>query len=171
MEQPRSVADILERVRASWATLLGALEGLSDEQLVEPGPQGWSVKDHLAHIMVWDNVPTTILRGQPQRVAFGLDETTYSRIDSVDQLNALIYSRYQDVPLNEVRSTLGQMHSGLLAALERLSDADLDRRIASFGGDADDQRPLRDKIEGDSWGHYAEHAGWLRELRESLVSS
>jgi hypothetical protein len=171
VEQPRSVAEIVERVRASWAMLLEAVAGLSDAQLVEPGPEGWSVKDHLAHIMVWDSVPTTILSGQPQRVAFGLDETTYSRIDSVDQLNALIYSRFRDVALDEVRSTLQRIHSELVAALELLGDADLDRSIASFGGDADDQRPLRDKIEGDSWGHYAEHAGWLRELRESLVSS
>src|SRR5205814_1590352 len=103
-----------------------------------------------------------------QHVAFDLDEDTYARIDSVDQLNARIYERYRDVPLDEVRAALDRVHAELVAALERLGDADLDRTIGSFGGDIDDRRPMYDKIEGDCWGHYTEHSGWLRELRAAL---
>jgi hypothetical protein len=170
VQQPRTVAEILDRVRATWTVLLATVEGLSDEQLTEPGPpDGWSMKDHFAHIMVWDSVPTSIVRGDPPWVAFGLDQGGYDRIDSVDQLNAFIYERHKDRPLSEVRVSMERVHAELVSMVERLSEAELDRTVADFGGDVDDTRPLRDKIEGDSYGHYAEHTGWLRELRGVLV--
>src|SRR5918995_1790290 len=88
MQQPRTVADVLERIHSTWTALHDTITGLSDQQMTEPGPEGWSVKDHLAHVMAWDNVPTTILEGEAQHSAFGLDRVAYDRIDSVDQLNA-----------------------------------------------------------------------------------
>ena len=168
MQQPRTVAETLKRIHMTWAELHAVADGLSEQQLNEPGPEGWSVKDHLAHIMVWDSVPTTILRGRAQHRAFGLDQDAYDRIDSVDQLNAYIYDKHKDRPLAEVSTGLSEVHAELVAAIERLTDADLDRPIGSFGPDSDDNRPLRDKIEGDSYGHYAEHTGWLAELRRVL---
>ncbi|HYW89046.1 MAG TPA: DinB family protein [Chloroflexota bacterium] len=171
MEPPRTVAEVLERVHTTWAALHEAVAGLSDQQLTQPGPEGWSVKDHLAHIMVWDSVPIAVLRGEPQHRAFGLERDAYDRIDSVDQLNAIIYERFKGVPLAEVRTGLDSVHGELVAAIERLSDADLDRTIGDYGGDADDRRPLREKLEGDSYGHYAEHSGWLRDLRDALTAS
>ncbi len=118
--------------------------------------------------MVWDSAPLTIMRGQPQYRAFGLDAGAYTRIDSVDQLNAYIHERHRQRPLTDIRADLLRVHEELVAALRQLSDADLDRGIASFGGDPDDTRPLRDKIEGDTYGHYAEHTAWLRELRKAI---
>jgi hypothetical protein len=168
VDQPQTLAQVLERVHTSWAALFDTIAGLTDRQLVEPGPEGWSVKDHLAHVMAWEQAPTAILGGRHQREAFGLDEAAYERIDSVDQLNARVYERYRDLPLDQVRSDMTRVHEQLVAALEGLTDADLGRTIGSFGGDPEDQRPLLDKIEGDSWGHYADHAGWLRELRSAI---
>jgi hypothetical protein len=106
VEPPRTVAEVLERVHTTWAALHEAIAGLSDQQLTQPGPEGWSVKDHLAHIMVWDSVPIAVLRGEPQHRAFGLDRDAYDRIDSVDQLNAIIYEQFKGVPLAEVRTGL-----------------------------------------------------------------
>ncbi len=168
MQNPRTVAEVLAQVHTTWAELLDTIDGLSEAQLIEPGPDGWSMKDHLAHIMAWDSVPVTILRGQPQHRAFGLDEAAYDRIDSVDQLNALIYDRHKDMPPAEVRASLERVHAELVSALQHLSDADLDRAVAEFSGDVEDTRPMREKIEGDSYGHYAEHRAWLAELRSVL---
>jgi len=168
VNQPRSVADVLSRIHTTWSELVGTLDGLSQSQLVEADPEGWSIKDHLAHITAWDRVPAAIMRGDRQHVAFGLDEGAYERIDSVDQLNAIIYERHRDRALADVQADMQQAHADLVSAVEKLSDADLDRAIADFGSDPDDTRPLRDKIEGDSYGHYVEHAGWLRQLRHVL---
>jgi hypothetical protein len=36
--------------------LLSAIDGLAEEQLTERSLDGWSVKDHLAHLSLWDDV-------------------------------------------------------------------------------------------------------------------
>src|SRR6059036_4000408 len=48
--------DLLRRYRESRAKLLQAIESLTDEQMSEPSLDGWSVKDHLAHIALWDDI-------------------------------------------------------------------------------------------------------------------
>jgi hypothetical protein len=167
--QPGTIADVLDRVRSGWSALGETFAGLNEQQMTAPGPEGWSVKDHLAHVSTWERALTTILNGRPQRVAFDLDSETYDRIDSVDQLNAIIYKRYQERPLDEVLAESEQVHGDMVAALERLTDADLERSVADFGGDVDDERPIRQKIEGDSYEHYAEHVGWLSAVRSFVL--
>lgn len=36
--------------------LLSAIHGLSDGLMTEPSLDGWSVKDHLAHLALWDDI-------------------------------------------------------------------------------------------------------------------
>ena len=48
--------DLLRRYRESRAKLLQAIESLTDEQMSEPSLDGWAVKDHLAHIALWDDI-------------------------------------------------------------------------------------------------------------------
>jgi len=167
--EPATLLDVLDRVRVGWAALAETFDGLDEQQLTAPGPEGWSVKDHLVHLSAWERALTTILNGQPQRLAFDLDPDRYDRIDSVDQLNAIIYQRYLERPLDEVLAESAQVHADMVGALERLTDADLDRSVADFGGDLDDDRPIRQKIEGDSYEHYAEHIGWLLAVRSFVL--
>ena len=47
---------LLRHYRQMRTELLAAIDGLSDEALVEPSLDGWSVKDHLAHIAHWDEI-------------------------------------------------------------------------------------------------------------------
>jgi len=167
-DAPRTTVEVLERVGDNWSELQQVFAGLTEQQLSEPGPEGWCVKDHLSHISAWECALTAVLRGQPQHRAFGLDAATYDRIDSVDQLNALVYQRTRDRSVADVLSELERAHGDVLAELQRLGDADLDRTIADFGSDPSDGRPIRQKIAGDSFEHYAEHAMWLRDLLAAI---
>jgi hypothetical protein len=164
-------ADVFERVQREWATLQDTLAGLNEQQLTAPGPEGWSIKDHLAHLSTWEKVLLTILGGKPQHVAFDLDADAYDRIDSVDQLNAIVYERHKGRSLDEVLAESARVHADMLSAVQRLSDADLERSIADFGADRDDHRSIRAKIEGDSYAHYAEHVSWIRDVRRAVLSS
>ena len=47
--------ELLQRYETTRADLLSAIEGLSDEQLAAPTLDGWSVKDHLLHLAMWDD--------------------------------------------------------------------------------------------------------------------
>lgn len=47
--------DVLEALEDHRENLLDAIEGLSDEQMAEPGVSGeWSVKDILYHLSLWE---------------------------------------------------------------------------------------------------------------------
>src|SRR5690242_20210325 len=46
---------LLEHYTKGREELLLAIDGLSDEMMSEPSIDGWSVKDHLAHLAFWDD--------------------------------------------------------------------------------------------------------------------
>jgi hypothetical protein len=64
--EPRTVAELVDRVQIEWAALEFAVASLSTSHLVSPGRDGWSVKDHLMHIGDWEKATTAVLRGRPQ---------------------------------------------------------------------------------------------------------
>ena len=47
---------LLRHYRQMREELLAAIQGLSDELLTDPSLDGWSVKDHLAHVALWDEI-------------------------------------------------------------------------------------------------------------------
>ncbi|MDA0366303.1 MAG: DinB family protein [Chloroflexi bacterium] len=49
-------ADLLAHYDQMREQLLSAINGLSDAALSEPSLDGWSVKHHLAHIALWDDL-------------------------------------------------------------------------------------------------------------------
>jgi hypothetical protein len=48
--------DLLRHYRESRAKMLAAIDGLTDEQMSEHTIDGWAVKDHLAHLALWDDI-------------------------------------------------------------------------------------------------------------------
>jgi hypothetical protein len=152
---------LIDRVQIEWAALEFVVAGLSLELLVAPGPQGWSVKDHLVHIAEWEAATGAVLARRPQHEGFSLPADLPTDIDA---LNDVLYQRSRDVPIDEVQAKGRRVHAGILAALGRLTDADIRSTIAEYGGDPTDHRSLSAKIAGDSYSHYAEHVVWIREL-------
>src|SRR5690242_3764495 len=67
-------AEMSRRIITGYDALKQLLSTWTDEQLVTPGgPDGWSVKDHLAHLAVWERGEAAILRHEDQLKAMGLD--------------------------------------------------------------------------------------------------
>jgi len=58
---------LLQHYRETQQELLSAIDGLSDELLTEPSLDGWSVKDHLAHIAFWDDIRASEVARTPVR--------------------------------------------------------------------------------------------------------
>ena len=49
--EPRTTAELLDRIQAAWSELEQTVAALSEAQLTtELDAQGWSAKDHLVHI-------------------------------------------------------------------------------------------------------------------------
>jgi hypothetical protein len=159
-------AALLERIRSARSDLEQALGRLSDEQLVAPGADGWSAKDHLAHLIVWEQGLVALLEHRPRYIDMGLDEATYLSGDT-DRLNTIFYQRSKDRPLPEVLDEFRRSHQHVLDVLARLSEDDLYRTYSHYQPDEpgeDSGAPILGWIAGNTYEHYAEHQGWIEAL-------
>ena len=57
---PEEKDALLAHYRQMREELLSAIDGLSDALMTETSIDGWSVKDHLAHVAFWDDVNSWI---------------------------------------------------------------------------------------------------------------
>lgn len=156
---------LLARIRASRAALEEVANGLSDQQLVAPGPDGWSAKDHLAHVADWEDCLLGYLNGRDAMQTFGLREEDVD--DTDDGINAALQQRSAGLSAAEARQKFAASHAAVMAALEALTDADIARPLVSYLPDRDDEvarQPVLDRIVGNTYGHYDEHRGWITAM-------
>lgn len=138
---------LLQHYRQMRDDLLAAIDGLDDEMLIEPSLDGWSVKDHLAHIALWDEIRA----GEVARISAGHDSAWRMKLDEDDAYSALGYSLRRSLSLDQARWELATSRQRLLAAIESATTRGLD---ASLYGEAG----LRSE-------HEAEHTGWIKQWR------
>jgi len=159
--EPASVEEVLDRVQLEWAALQFVVSSLSDEELTAPGPEKWSVRDHLEHIAEWEHACTAVLGHRSQFEAFGVDADAYREIDS---LNDALYQRHRAESVGEVKAMANAAHADMVAAISGLQDADLQRSVGDYWMETNPDRQLIEKIAGDTYAHYAEHTLWIKDL-------
>jgi hypothetical protein len=161
---PQTKAELLARMAQGRAALEQALSQLSEVQLTTRKDQnGWSIKDHLAHMAAWEIGITALLQRRPRWEAMGLNEAAVSDHET-DDLNDIIYRQHKDRPLAEVKAYFEEAHQQLLAALNRLSEMELFKPYAYYDESeitGDDSRPIINWIIGNTYEHYAEHQAWI----------
>jgi uncharacterized damage-inducible protein DinB len=138
---------LLQHYRQMRAELLTAIDGLSDEQLTERTLDGWSVKDHLAHIALWDEVRANeIIRiSAGHATAWRLDG------DQDDAYNKVSYAMRQDWSVEQAKWELATWSQRLLDAIAVATPRGLD---PSLYGEA-----------GLVSRHQSQHAGWIKRWR------
>ena len=57
---PRNSAELLARIEQGWNEVQQSVAGRSEAELTRPGPEGWSAREHLSHVTLWE---TMLLRG------------------------------------------------------------------------------------------------------------
>jgi hypothetical protein len=154
--------ELVEALENERENFLDAIDGLSDEDLEEPGVmQDWSIKDLLAHLTLWEAELIKLLwqakQGQkPNSVHF-------NNMD-IDELNARWKKEMQDRTLERVMADFHSIRNQTIRRVEAFSDKDLN--------DANrypwlKNRPLWEWIAGDSFEHEAEHRqqilAWRKE--------
>jgi len=157
-----SKAAVLSELNASREAMLKTLEGLDDDQMVEPGVIGdWSVKDILVHLSLWEAELVTLLWQARQ----GRKPTTAQLSpDTVDELNARWYPMHKDRALNQV---LEDFHAVRRQTARRV-DGFTDKELADPGlFPWLDGEPLGHWIAEDSYGHEAEHMAQIITWRQS----
>src|SRR2546423_12325317 len=113
---------LLQQYRQTRAELLAAIEGLSDELMTEPSLDGWSVKDHLAHLALWDDVRAT----EVVRISAGHDSAWRMTGDQDAAYNALGYALRLSLSLDQARWELTATRQRLLDAIASATPRGLD---------------------------------------------
>ncbi len=140
-------AKLVGHYRGMRADLLAAIEGLSDDQMTETSLDGWSVKDHLAHLALWDDIRSQ----EVTRISAG-HESAWRMTDEQDEaFNALAYEARRTLPLAQVRWELAVSQDRLLGALAAATPRALEPSLYGAAGLTSS--------------HQAQHAGWIRRWR------
>lgn len=153
-------------MQSEWDRFNAYLDKLSETQATTPtDAAGWTAKDHVMHLVVWEDGMNALLDGQSRPEYMGIDRATWTSGD-FDRINAIIQQRHRDVPWAEVRQRFRDVHRRLVAKIEALAEADLQRPYNSFQPDSTATDPIINRLVGNTSHHFAEHQPWI----ETIVS-
>ncbi|HVH64030.1 MAG TPA: DinB family protein [Candidatus Dormibacteraeota bacterium] len=139
--------ELLRHYHQSREALLSAIDGLSEEQLTERSIDGWSVKDHLAHLAFWDDLRAA----EVVRISAGHDSAWRLSPEQDETLNQIGYAMRESLPLEQVEWELATSRQRLLDAIAAATPEGLD--------------PARYGEAGLRTGHETEHVEWIRRWR------
>ena len=152
----------MQRIEGSWNELAELVNQVQDAGgLTKVGADGWTVKDHLAHIGAWERSLLALVQSQDRAAAMGVVETA----EGTDAINEQIRKLHAKDTPEEALAYFRDSHMQLMAALGKLSDADLQKPYSHFQpSDPDEKRPVIGWVAGNTYEHYAEHVDWINQL-------
>ena len=153
---------LLEKIEASWNDLFEQVTKLGPGGLLLAAPDGWTVKDHLAHVAAWEHSLVGLIEGRDRLSAMGVEQSVKRETDPI---NAAVQKLHANETPEQVLKYFRESHAVLMHTLGKFSDADLKNPYSHFQpGEPNVERPVSDWVGGNTWEHYAEHIGWINQL-------
>jgi uncharacterized damage-inducible protein DinB len=152
----------MPRIEAAWNRLIELVNQVEDAGgLTRTGADGWTVKDHLAHVAAWEHSLLALLEGRDRSGAMGLHEP----VEEIDTINEAIRKLHATDTGDEALGYFRDSHAQLMAAIGVLDDADLEKPYSHYQlADPDEKRPVVGWVAGNTYEHYAEHIDWINQL-------
>lgn len=137
--------DIIGKIQSSYAEIVQLYQDLFLPDLLEPAlPNGWSIKDMLAHLAAWESRCASLLAEAHDSNA------PLKAMPEVEALNREFYEERQAWSWEEVENEFRGSHKVLLEAIRALPPARLNDPV------------VRQSIAEETWEHYQEHLPDLR---------
>jgi len=156
---------LMREVDASWSELQNFIASLSEDQLTRPtDAAGWTAKDHIIHLAMWEKAALALLEGKSKRETLNIPLEVWEQDD--DPINAVLQERYHNMPLAEVMQMLRQNHELMLKKLQSMTEADLQRPYRDFQPQSTDETPIIRYAMWDTEHHYREHIPWMAAIVE-----
>ncbi len=161
-----SKTELLAQIRTGWDNLHGDLRTLSPEQLTGPtDAAGWTAKDHVMHLAVWEDGICALLNQQDRRERMGLDEDTWQSED-FDRINAALCKQHQAMTWDAINGHFQKVHNSLMETLDALTEEDLLRPYEYYQLGAGITKPVWHWVAGNTYAHYDEHRPWIAAIVE-----
>ena len=152
--------DLLDRTRTKWVELNDVVSRLSEDRMLSGPGEAWSGKDQLAHIAMWQRIALARITGADEDALVGWTPEESATKD-IDQVNERIRELSADRLLTDVRREFEDSHNELVAAVEGMSQGDLDRLRLP---DQPDRGTFAQMIAENTYEHYEEHIPLLQAL-------
>jgi len=154
----------IEPIEKGWSELTMLVDRLGEGGMELKGSGQWAVKDHLAHMAAWELSLLALLDGEDRRTAMGVPGVA----EDTDALNEAIWLAHRHETAEQARAFSRESHARLMRRLEAMTDADLRRSYNHYQPDdprdPGDDRPVVEWVAGNTYEHYAEHAGYIQEI-------
>ena len=150
---PQNKAELLTSIDQAWTMLEETIRSLDTDRMTIPGLEGWSIKDHLAHITTWERILLIAhLQSHSFAEAANMDESTSKATEQMTAeqgLNDFFYQRDKETSLAMVLENFRETHQQLRAELAKIDFMD---------------NHLVQVIMGDTYEHYTLHNGFIQAL-------
>jgi uncharacterized protein (TIGR03083 family) len=157
-------AELLKHMQDGWDELQAYIQSLTEAQMTGPSDAaGWTVKDHLIHVAMWEDDILALLQKRSRHEHLGIDEASWKSGD-FDRMNAIIQQRYRDTPLDQVLQTSRAVHEHLVEIIQSMTDQDLHRSYSDYQPEPDQDRPVIGWIIGATYEHYREHIACMNAI-------
>jgi hypothetical protein len=157
--------EVRARIRSKRKELVDLIATIDEAALSAPGPDGgWAIKDHLVHIGAWEHWLLALFERRDLLAAMGA--TGVDR--DVDSINAEVWEKHRHDSLSQARAYFDGAHDQLMAVLDRQSTEDLERPYKAFFESAQGEgamQPVLVAVAANTYDHYEEHIGWIKEMR------
>ncbi len=168
MDAPKDKQDLIQIIQDERDRLRNLLGNLSEDDMLIPlGEDGWSVKDYVAHIVVWEKRMVEwldVVEGGdvPQQLPPGM---TW---DDLDRWNAQTFEENRDRELKEVLDDFNHFAEEVVQAVEAISE-DLLMRADYLEWRSGS--PLWEMVAENTFWHYPEHLETIKHWQETRTSS
>lgn len=123
MDMQAAKDDLRRHYEHSRKTLLAAIDGLTDADMSLAALDGWSVKDHLTHVTMWDEIRAAEI----ERISAGFEPAWRPMTEAeTESFNALIERMRSSLPLTQVLAELESSRARVLEAIANASERGLD---------------------------------------------
>lgn len=165
---PHTTEAFLLELEEQRHALMETVRAMSDEQISALStPTEWSVKDHLAHLATWALGMVALLKKENRWEAMGIDPEFVYHAEEFDEINALIYHHHKDQSMPRVLTYFNDVHGQFAHTLRHTHHEDLYQPYSYFQPDEpgeDSGEPIIKWLVSNSYGHYAEHLVWIRQM-------
>jgi hypothetical protein len=150
-------------------SLESVIEGRSEQELTEfRDAAGWSIKDHLYHLAVWERGIRYLLQGLPRHEGMELTEQQYAELDA-DGMNAVIFEKNKHRSLDDVMQVFHGEHREMVDYLSSpaITWEDLQKHFNNYAPDdpvEHGNEPVLYWVFGNTAGHFDMHQPWIEKI-------